>query len=424
MNISCVARRCAIVALWTGVSGNSLVAQQLPRPTGNLAVGRVTVHWVDTTRREPLADDTRHRELVLDIWYPAEKGRGQTAEYLNHFRAYEEALGQKGLEREFGAGYETIKAGGVRTHAIEGSPFARAVKHAPILIFSHASGVAGSRIYTAQMEELASHGYVVAAVTHPYDAAVTIFPDGRRALFTRPKSSRGSEERSIAYADSRVEWWAHDIRFVIDELGRQNQLGASSTRPFAGHLDLRRVGAFGHSAGGRAAAKACQSDTRLRACLNQDGLARMRPFSLDTYGWGMDQPFLLIERPPPPNDPISDEELAKKKLTRAEADELIARLTADKEATLRNTGGGSYHVLLDPAATTHMSFSDLPLLQSATTADAEKHAHVLQTVRNYTRAFFDMVLTEKPPGLLAGQPPGDFVTSVKRFDPARRPPVK
>jgi hypothetical protein len=30
-----------------------------------------------------------------------------------------------------------------------------------------------SEVYSAQMEDLASHGYVVASITHPYDAVLT-----------------------------------------------------------------------------------------------------------------------------------------------------------------------------------------------------------------------------------------------------------
>ena len=95
----------------------------------------------------------------------------------------------------------------------------------------------------------------------------------------------------------RLRWWADDIRFVLNELTRENRIG-SSRLPFAGRLDLARVGAFGHSAGGQAAAHACQIDRRLRACLNQDGLSGFAPYYLDTRGWGMDQAFMLIERAP------------------------------------------------------------------------------------------------------------------------------
>ena len=39
-------------------------------------------------------------------------------------------------------------------------------------------------VYAAQLEDLASHGYVVAAILHPYDAIVTIFLDGRQIAYS------------------------------------------------------------------------------------------------------------------------------------------------------------------------------------------------------------------------------------------------
>src|SRR5262249_35277934 len=157
----------------------------------------------------------------------------------------------------------------------------------------------------------------------------------------------------------QLQWWADDIRFALNELGRQNRI-ASSQLPFAGRLDLARVGAFGHSAGGQAAAHACQVDRRLRACLNQDGLTSYAPFYLDARGWGMDQPFLLMARAPR-KDPPTAQELAAMKMTRLQAEEIVARLKARQESILRSTGKGSYHVMLAPDRTTHMDFSDLPV---------------------------------------------------------------
>ena len=84
----------------------------------------------------------------------------------------------------------------------------------------------------------------------------------------------------------------------MDELTRAN-LAGSPGLPFAGHLDLSRVGAFGHSFGGMAAAHACELDRRFEACLNEDGLVTKRPFYLDARGWGMDQAFMLILRDSP-----------------------------------------------------------------------------------------------------------------------------
>jgi hypothetical protein len=92
---------------------------------------------------------------------------------------------------------------------------------------------------------------------------------------------------------NQLEWHANDIRFVLDELTREN-LAHSSSLPFAGHLDLSHVGAFGHSFGGIAAAHACQLDRRFKACLNEDSVVAKRPLFLDDRGWAMDQAFMLI----------------------------------------------------------------------------------------------------------------------------------
>src|SRR5439155_4099194 len=143
---------------------------------------------------------------------------------------------------------------------------------------------------------------------HTYETMATVFPDGRAVPFASEpwEASRTTEESSMAYQDDRMKSWAGDIRFVIDELQREDRRRPPRA-PFAGHLDLRRVGAFGHSAGGRAAALACRNDPRVRACLNQDGLARNLPFDRAAIP-GFEQPFLLFTRPRPPKLP-TDEEL-------------------------------------------------------------------------------------------------------------------
>jgi hypothetical protein len=70
----------------------------------------------------------------------------------------------------------------------------------------------------------------------------------------------------------------------------------------------------------------------------------MKPFYLDAHDWGMNQAFMLIERPP--NRELTDSDLTAMKLTRARAMELIARLNSQRDRALRSTGSGSYRVLL------------------------------------------------------------------------------
>ena len=65
--------------------------------------------------------------------------------------------------------------------------------------------------------------------------------------------------------------------------------------PFAGHLDLSRIGVFGHSIGGMAAARACQIDSRIRACSDQDSTDDLgSPFPVSTPGSIPKQPLLLF----------------------------------------------------------------------------------------------------------------------------------
>jgi len=162
-----------------------------------------------------------------------------------------------------------------------------------------------------------------------------------------------------------------------------------------------------------------ETDRRIIACLNQDGLAGKRPFRLEAGGWGTNQRFMLMQRAsesgPPP-----DEELAAMKITRERAMGLLARLDSDHDAALQSVRGGSYEVVLNTSITTHMDFTDLPILGAPTQADSDLHARVLSVVRTWTLAFFDQSLRAKRASLLDQPAGGDVVQSVRRFN-LRRP---
>jgi predicted dienelactone hydrolase len=404
-------------ALLATAAACRLLAQPdiVPAPTGDLPVGRITVHWTDSSRLEPLSPRHDSRELMVDIWYPAESARGPSAAYLD-VPAFESALGPEGLAKQFGPAAEGIRRGAVRTHAIANAPSASS--SSPVLIFSPGGGMI-RELYSAQLEDLASHGYIVAAISHPYDAFATVLPDGRAILYNSKRwPAIPSVEGEVNL--NQLEWRARDIRFVLDELTRAKQT-VPPTLPFARYLDLSRVGAFGHSFGGEAAAHACQIDPRLKACLDQDGLAGMRPFNLDFRDWGMDQAFMLIERSAPPG-PLSEKDLADLKLTRDGAENLLARLHAYQDLALRSTGKGSYRIVLDRNATTHMDFSDLSLIAASATPDAERPARVMQIIRGYTRAFFDKTLKGLPAPSLEGSrfdaTRPRFVQSIEFFPPS------
>jgi alpha-beta hydrolase superfamily lysophospholipase len=66
----------------------------------------------------------------------------------------------------------------ISSNAIPFAPVAADQASRPVLLFLH--GFSGIRQQnTFQVEELVSHGYIVAAIDQPYAAASVAFPDGR-----------------------------------------------------------------------------------------------------------------------------------------------------------------------------------------------------------------------------------------------------
>ena len=145
----------------------------------------------------------------------------------------------------------------------------------------------------------------------------------------------------------------------------------------------------------------------------------MQPYFPDARGWGMDQPFMLIERAQR-MEPPSDQELAQMKLTRELVNEICKRLDANRNRVLRATGKGAYRVVLQRSTTTHMDFTDLRVLGAPTGDERETRERIMAVVRDYTRAFFDRYLKGMRSPLLDAKVPNQFVKSVERFGPGKR----
>ena len=155
------------------------------------------------------------------------------------------------------------------------------------------------------IEDLVSHGYVVASIEHTYTANAVWFPDGRVVTLHNDSPPAGlSQSERLKWMMKRVSIGinegAADIRFVIDSLTQLNQ----DKRQFAlaGAIDLKRLAAMGHSAGAEVAARACQQDPRIRACVDLDG-AMVPVAALPLYDDDrtMRQPLLFLEAYHPDN---------------------------------------------------------------------------------------------------------------------------
>jgi predicted dienelactone hydrolase len=143
--------------------------------------------------------------------------------------------------------------------------------------------------YTTLAEDLASYGYVVVGFDAPYRTSTVVFPDGRVVERTPENNvelcvGRPDEEPC---ANRILSGWTGDMSFVLDRLQQLN--AADPSGKFTGRLDLTRVGAFGHSLGGAAAALFCHEDARCKAGIDIDGA----PVGAVIQA-GIDRPFLFL----------------------------------------------------------------------------------------------------------------------------------
>jgi hypothetical protein len=358
---------------------------RLPRPSGPYRLGTATYYWVDAGRDETFTEDpSDRRELMVQIWYPAERVRGaKRGPYLSHSDTIGPVLGKV----QFGLpSFVFSHLRYVRANAVPDAPVATAQARYPVLLFSHGRG--GVRVQnTFQVEELASHGYVVAAIDHTYAAAATVFPDGRVALVD-------PRVRDKSFLEDKFEVLADDASFVLDQLGA---LDASDPRGlFQGRLDLRRVGIFGHSLGGIVAAEACRLDDRFKAGMDIDAFVPQ-----EVVESGLTQPFMFITR----DAATMEQELAKQDPERRR--EAIDEQMGSIQALLGRLQSAGY--LVEIRGMFHFNATDLPLWTPLTSTigltgpiDASR-AH--RIINAYTLAFFDRHLAGRATPLLDGPSP-------------------
>jgi len=403
----------AMVALPAAVAAAQPVATfQLPAPTGRLPVG--TTRWVvqDQSRPETFAaGKTRQVEVVA--WYPAVASKAATAPYVRSGMA--EVLSFARLA-QLGNAFDGLAH--VTTHAVVDADPAALPMRFPVILFQH--GYAGlPSAHTALAEDLASHGWCVLSVIHPYEATGARLADGTVITFL---DDQGALRRPIA--DVFAEWdpedatmtaiaaaaseaeqealmrgylatlknthlvvtrWVLDTKAVLDRLPSEGAAGRLAAR-----LDLARIGAAGHSMGGVASGQFCVEDRRCKAGLNLDGIPQ--------YGTMIDRkmpvPFLMVY---------------SGRRGRAGANDLIYRRAA------------SSYVRVDVAGTQHLDFSDMnfwggPLRQRGAYG-AIAPARAAEVTRTIVREFFGQEILGQASRLLSGQAKWADVAVVELRNP-------
>jgi dienelactone hydrolase len=325
----------------------------LPAPTGSAAVGRTTLAITDHDRVDPWVPEAGPRRLMVTLYYPAVRGTGDRASYMD----LDEATALVDFA-QIDPRFTAERLAGTRVWSrTQARPLPG---RRPLVLLSPGFTVPRHTL-TALAEDLSSHGYVVAAVDHAYESVAAKFPGG-----VLPCAACELPD-TIGIAPIALNR-AADLSFVLDEL-RHHPL-----------VDQRRVAVVGHSMGGDAAATTMRADTRVDAGVNLDG-PLLPPDRLD-------RPFLLFggldeHRPGGDFDPSWD------------------------AAWPHMTGWKRWLTVTDAD---HYSFTDMDLLVQQAGVDLTfplDPARGVQLTRTYVTAFLDEHLRGVPQRLLAG-PVADF----------------
>ncbi len=361
-----------------------LPVPSVPAPDGPYKVGTATYVLTDNSRQEIYSGKDEPRKFMIQVWYPATPTPGSSpalwldgaeqvapaiADYLNlpHFFLNHIALAHS-------SSYLNAPA----DHS--GAPY-------PVLIFSH--GWNGFRAQsTFLMQQLASHGYVVVGMEHPYGSRLTIFPDGSSAPNNPnalPEDTTNQDEYEKT-ARILVDQWASDMSYTLDTLTTWNQNAPDDI--FTNLLNLQKVGGLGHSTGGGASIEFCGRDPRCKAGFPLDPF--VRPVSKTVLQNGLSQPFAFFFSQKWADD------------TNSRNNQLFRGFRQHLPAT---------DAVMSITGTAHYDFSDLPALSPLAPQLKLKGPingeRVQKLVNTYVLAFFEQQFRAVPTSLFDG-PSADF----------------
>lgn len=387
----------------------------LPAPAGELKVGTQVFHFVDPRREETFGKTaTGKRELMVQVWYPAQAGTGKYAPFIPDTRILRYMASNYGLP---GFAFQHLKY--VSSHAYPGAEVSSAQTSYPLILAN--PGFGSSRfLLTSQAENLASHGYIVAVIDHTYNTFATEFPDGR--ITTSTTNDLFSPDHDYltesGNRDKLGKVLTGDVAFVLDEF----ELIQSGQIPshLKGRIDLGHVGVFGHSIGGATAYDASY-DPRIAVGIDLDGgLYRLRDRE------GLRKPFLFMNSESEfeklkmvmDNRVYTDAELNRMGNTREWMDQVTEDKKLELERMRETVAAGGQFLYIDN--TEHLNFTDVQFISpifkmlGVTGKIAPERAN--SVINAYMLDFFDMYLKNQGGILMKGPdsrfPEVKFVTSL------------
>ena len=282
---------------------------KIPVPAGKYAVGTFTCTIYNDREETMYCAPGTMRSIPVRVYYPVAK---ESVEGLPKARYLSKEMVQA-IKKNFFVplNYEKMEqAGENRSECYENAPFLEDMRF-PLILFSHGYG-AFRDSNSFLLIELASHGYVVASVGHPYEGMLTELDDGTTYKQAKGISSKcyspllpsvlalkkmskakGTNEELWARFDSmqrkynrfigmeRLPEWKLDTKAALKYL-KEN---------YAGLIDFESgIGVTGHSMGGITAFALCEDEPETFVCgINLDG-----GLFGDHEGKTIDVPFLQL----------------------------------------------------------------------------------------------------------------------------------
>ncbi len=260
----------------------------LPKPTGSYCIGTKSFTLQDTTKLQKNKD----ARIYIKIWYPA-----KVSESNHQYNKYIEGYDLDEI-------YTNFKSKGVSKHDIEtlsnyltyskkGIEVSDKEDEYPVIIFTPGYYFGLSDIYSAYIENLASNGYIVCAITHiNQQISVKGNADENNSLHTArsalpflqwwwadklnfkdPLKSKNQASmskyflRKLKRFDRVLDSWEQSTLFFIDYLKTEKKKGQDDL--FL-HMNLTEIGAMGQSFGGALSNHMCVTHDCIKAGVNMD----------------------------------------------------------------------------------------------------------------------------------------------------------